>query len=149
MGFFITFLPITLFGNAANSRPRLSPLSPDYLIAPLLFLGTLFADEFFNPRVWTPMPKIVLQQYRPDPEATLAGHSVRLLRLLLPRRPVAGGAEFDPCATWATLASRRAKPNHCTPFRWSQFLLNPHDARESASLIRVKYLPARQCDCRR
>jgi hypothetical protein len=35
------------------------------------------------------------------------------------------------------------------PFRWSQFLLNPYDARESASLTRVKYLPAQQCDCRR
>jgi hypothetical protein len=51
----------------------------------------------------------------------------------------------DPTETWATLASRSAKLNHCAPFRWSQFLLNPHDARESASL---KHL-ARQCDCRR
>ena len=27
--------------------------------------------------------------------------------------------------------------------------VNPHDARESASLTRLKHLPARQCDCRR
>jgi hypothetical protein len=30
--------------------------------------------------------------------------------------------------------------NHCAPFRWSQFLLNPHDAGEPASLTRVKHL---------
>ena len=42
-----------------------------------------------------------------------------------------------------------AKLNHCTPFRWSQFLLNPRGAREFASSTRVKHLPARQCDCRR
>ena len=32
------------------------------------------------------------------------------------------------------------KTNHCAPFFRSQFLLNPHDARESASLTRVKHL---------
>src|SRR5579864_5069920 len=57
--------------------------------------------------------------------------------------------ESDPTETWATLASRSAKLNYCTPFRWSQFLFNWYDARESASLTRVKYRPARQCDCRR
>jgi len=46
----------------------------------------------------------------------------------------------DPTETWATLASRSAKLNHCAPFRWSLFLLNPHDARESALLTRVKHL---------
>jgi hypothetical protein len=42
--------------------------------------------------------------------------------------------------TWAPLASRSAKLNHCAPFRRSQFLLNPRDARESVSLTRVKHL---------
>ena len=35
-----------------------------------------------------------------------------------------------------------------TCVRWSQFLINPEDARDSASLTRAKHLPARQCDCR-
>ena len=35
-----------------------------------------------------------------------------------------------------------------TCVRWSQFLINPEDARNSASLTRAKHLPARQCDCR-
>jgi hypothetical protein len=33
----------------------------------------------------------------------------------------------------AAQAFRSAKLNYCTPFRWSQFLLNPQDARDSAS----------------
>src|SRR5260370_16539930 len=35
-------------------------------------------------------------------------------------------------------SQRKTKP--LCPIRWSQFLLNPHDARESASLTRVKHL---------
>ncbi len=41
---------------------------------------------------------------------------------------------------WVALASRSAEPNHCIPFRSSQSLLNPHDARDSASLTLVKLL---------
>ena len=33
----------------------------------------------------------------------------------------------------AAQAFRSAKLNYCTPFRWSQFLLNPQDARDFAS----------------
>jgi CRP/FNR family cyclic AMP-dependent transcriptional regulator len=46
---------------------------------------------------------------------------------------------------YAAQAFRGAKLNYCTPFRWSQFLLNPQDARDSASLTPVKHLPARHC----
>jgi hypothetical protein len=35
-------------------------------------------------------------------------------------------------------SQRKTKP--LRPIRWSQFLLNPNDARESASLTRVKHL---------
>src|SRR5260370_9962984 len=34
----------------------------------------------------------------------------------------------------------RPQANHCATFRWSRFLLNPRDARESASSTRVKHL---------
>ncbi|HMH63327.1 MAG TPA: hypothetical protein VK561_18865, partial [Bradyrhizobium sp.] len=45
-----------------------------------------------------------------------------------------------PLAPSGLRLSRSAKPNHCAPFCRSQFLLNPHDERESASLTRVKHL---------
>jgi hypothetical protein len=48
-------------------------------------------------------------------------------------------ARFEPTETWAVLAYCSTMPNPCTAFGWLQFLLNPHGAREPASLTRVKH----------
>jgi hypothetical protein len=52
----------------------------------------------------------------------------------------------DPTRTYAAQVFRGTKLNHCTPFRGSQFILKPPDARDFASTL-VTHLPTRQCDC--